>query len=311
MISTIKKAFDPSKKVLKRADKLADKVIALESQMHGLSDDQLKNKTLEFKERIEKGETLDDLLVEAFAVVREASARVLGMKPYKVQIIGGIALHGGNIAEMRTGEGKTLTSTMPAYLNALGGKGVHIITVNEYLSSRDAHEMGELYRWLGLTVGLNLSGMTPFEKKQQYACDITYSTNNELGFDYLRDHMVSHASQMVQRKLNYALVDEVDSILIDEARTPLIISGGQKRTANLYIHTDLFVKSLSSEDYNLDIKTKSIQLNESGMEKAEQTFRINNLYDIKHVVLLHHINNALKANYIMARDTDYVIQYEC
>ena len=301
--------LDPSVKVLKRADKLADEVIALEPHMQGLTDEQLQNKTLEFKERIEKGETLDDLLVEAFAVVREASTRVLGMKPYKVQIIGGIALHGGNIAEMRTGEGKTLTSTMPAYLNALEGKGVHIITVNEYLASRDAREMGELYRWLGLTVGLNLAGMPSEEKKKQYACDITYSTNNELGFDYLRDHMVLYAKQMVQRKLNYAIVDEVDSILIDEARTPLIISGGQKRTANLYAHADRFVKTLKDEeDYNIDIKTKNIQLNEGGIEKAERTFRIENLYDIKHAVLLHHINNALKANYVMARDVDYVIQ---
>ena len=309
MISAIKKMLDPSVKVLKRADKLADEVIALEPHMQQLTDEQLQNKTLEFKERIEKGETLDDLLVEAFAVVREASTRVLGMKPYKVQIIGGIALHGGNIAEMRTGEGKTLTSTMPAYLNALEGKGVHIITVNEYLASRDAREMGELYRWLGLTVGLNLAGMPSEEKKKQYACDITYSTNNELGFDYLRDHMVLYAKQMVQRKLNYAIVDEVDSILIDEARTPLIISGGQKRTANLYVHADRFVKTLKDEeDYNIDIKTKNIQLNEGGIEKAERAFRIDNLYDIKHAVLLHHINNALKANYIMARDVDYVIQ---
>ena len=223
--------------------------------------------------------------------------------------MGELPLHGGNIAEMRTGEGKTLTSTMPAYLNALEGKGVHIITVNEYLASRDAREMGELYRWLGLTVGLNLAGMPSEEKKKQYACDITYSTNNELGFDYLRDHMVLYAKQMVQRKLNYAIVDEVDSILIDEARTPLIISGGQKRTANLYAHADRFVKTLKDEeDYNIDIKTKNIQLNEGGIEKAERAFRIDNLYDIKHAVLLHHINNALKANYIMARDVDYVIQ---
>ncbi|MBQ1786878.1 MAG: preprotein translocase subunit SecA, partial [Turicibacter sp.] len=309
MISAIKKILDPSVKVLKRADKIADEVIALEPHMQQLTDEQLQNKTLEFKERIEKGESLDDLLVEAFAVVREASTRVLGMKPYKVQIIGGIALHGGNIAEMRTGEGKTLTSTMPAYLNALEGKGVHIITVNEYLSSRDAREMGQLFNWLGLTVGLNLSGMSSEEKKKQYACDITYSTNNELGFDYLRDHMVTYAKQMVQRKLNYAIVDEVDSILIDEARTPLIISGGQKGTANLYVHADRFVKTLKDEkDYSLDIKTKNIQLNEGGIEKAERAFRIENLYDIKHAVLLHHINNALKANYVMGRDVDYVIQ---
>ncbi len=309
MIAALKKMMDPSLKVLKRSDKLADEVIALEPKMAQLTDEQLQNKTIEFKERIEAGETLDDLLVESFAVVREASTRVLGMKPFKVQIMGGISLHGGNISEMRTGEGKTLTSTMPAYLNALDGRGVHIITVNEYLASRDAREMGELFNWLGLTVGLNLAGLSSDEKKQQYACDIMYSTNNELGFDYLRDHMVLYSKQCVQRQLNYAIVDEVDSILVDEARTPLIISGGQKRTANLYKHADAFVKMLKAdEDYTLDIKTRNIQLNEGGIEKAEHAFRIENLYDIKHAVLLHHINNALRANYIMSLDVDYVIQ---
>ncbi len=309
MIAALKKMMDPSLKVLKRSDKLADEVIALEPNMAQLTDEQLQNKTIEFKERIEAGETLDDLLVESFAVVREASTRVLGMKPFKVQIMGGISLHGGNISEMRTGEGKTLTSTMPAYLNALDGRGVHIITVNEYLASRDAREMGELFNWLGLTVGLNLAGLSSDEKKQQYACDIMYSTNNELGFDYLRDHMVLYSKQCVQRQLNYAIVDEVDSILVDEARTPLIISGGQKRTANLYKHADAFVKMLKAdEDYTLDIKTRNIQLNEGGIEKAEHAFRIENLYDIKHAVLLHHINNALRANYIMSLDVDYVIQ---
>ena len=309
MISTIKKVLSPSVKALKYADKLADQVIELDAVMQELTDEELKHKTEEFKNRIEMGETLDDLLIEAFAVVREASMRVLGMKPYKVQIIGGITLHGGNIAEMRTGEGKTLTSTMPAYLNALEGKGVHIITVNEYLSSRDAREMGELFQWLGLTVGLNSSKMTSSEKRQQYLCDITYTTNNELGFDYLRDHMVKEASQMVQRKLNYAIIDEVDSILIDEARTPLIISGGKKKTANLYLYADQFVKMLTNEDdYTIDIKTKNIQLNVSGIDKAEQIFKIKNLYEPKHAVLLHHINNALKANYIMVRDVDYVVQ---
>jgi len=309
MIAAVKKVFDPGTKVLKQAEKQAELVMALEPNVQQLSDEQLQNKTLEFKERIEQGESLDDLLVEAFAVVREASTRILGMKPYRVQVVGGIALHGGNIAEMKTGEGKTLTSTMPAYLNALSGKGVHIITVNDYLASRDAKEMGELFQWLGLTVGLNLAGMPSEEKQKQYACDITYSTNNELGFDYLRDHMVLYEKQMVQRKLNYAIVDEVDSILIDEARTPLIISGGQKRTANLYVQTDRFVKGLKEElDYNIDIKTKNIQLNENGIGKAESAFQISNLYDIKHAVLLHHINNALKANYIMGRDIDYVVQ---
>ena len=309
MIAAFKKMMDPSLKVLKRADKTADDVIALEPKMAQLTDEQLQNKTIEFKERIENGETLDDLLVEAFAVVREASTRVLGMKPFKVQIMGGISLHGGNISEMRTGEGKTLTSTMPAYLNALDGRGVHIITVNEYLASRDAREMGELYRWLGLTVGLNLSGLSSEEKQKQYNCDIMYSTNNELGFDYLRDHMVMYSRQCVQRQLNYAIVDEVDSILIDEARTPLIISGGQKRTANLYQHADAFVKLLKADDdYTLDIKTRNIQLNEGGIEKAERAFRIENLYDIKHAVLLHHINNALRANFVMGLDVDYVVQ---
>ena len=309
MFQAIKKMMDPGQKILKKADKIADQVLALDKQMMALSDEELKQKTPEFKTRLEQGETLDDLLVEAFAVVREAAHRVLGMKPYKVQIIGGIALHGGNISEMRTGEGKTLTGTMPAYLNALSGKGVHIITVNEYLASRDAKEMGELFQWLGLTVGLNLAGMSPAEKRAQYACDIMYSTNNELGFDYLRDHMVGDAKDMVQRTLNYAIVDEVDSILIDEARTPLIISGGQKRTANLYKHADWFVKSLkANEDYTVDIKTKNVQLDEAGIEKAERAFQVDNLYDVKHAVLLHHINNALKANYIMGRDVDYVVQ---
>jgi len=309
MIAAIKKVFDPGVKVLKQVEKTADLVIELEPKMQELSDEQLQNKTLEFKERIEQGESLDDLLVEAFAVVREASTRVLGMKPYKVQVIGGITLHGGNISEMKTGEGKTLTSTMPAYLNALSGKGVHIITVNEYLASRDAREMGELFNWLKLTVGLNLAGLSSEEKQKQYACDITYTTNNELGFDYLRDHMVLYSKQMVQRSLNYAIVDEVDSILIDEARTPLIISGGQKRTANLYAQADYFVKGLKEEqDYTIDIKTKNVQLNENGIEQAEKSFRIDNLYDIKNAVLLHHINNALKANYIMGLDVDYVVQ---
>ena len=301
--------MDPGYKILKRAEKQANAVLALEAKMSDLSDEELKQKTVEFRQRLEKGETLDDLMVEAFAVVREAAYRVLGMKPFKVQIMGGIALHGGNISEMRTGEGKTLTGTMPAYLNALSGKGVHIVTVNEYLASRDAKEMGVLFEWLGLTVGLNLASMNPSEKQEQYRCDILYSTNNELGFDYLRDHMVTESVNMVQRELNYAIVDEVDSILIDEARTPLIISGGQKNTVNLYRQADLFVKTLkANEDYTVDIKTKNVQLDENGITKAERGFQIDNLYDVKHAVLLHHINNALKANYIMGRDVDYVVQ---
>ena len=231
------------------------------------------------------------------------------MKPFKVQLMGAVILHGGNISEMRTGEGKTLTSTMPAYLNALTEKGVHIITVNEYLAQRDAEEMGQVFKWLGLTVGLNLTGLSQVDKKQQYSCDITYTTNNELGFDYLRDHMVRQTSEICQRPLNFAIIDEVDSILIDEARTPLIISGGEKRISELYVRANLFVQQLKvNKDYDLDIKTKNVQLNESGIEKAEKFFNVNNLYDLEHTLLLHHINNALKANYIMARDVDYLVQ---
>ena len=309
MIKALKKAFDPGVKVLKSAQRVADEVMALDGQMQSLSDDELQGKTVEFKKRLEDGISVDDLLVEAFAVVREASKRVLGMKPYRVQVIGGICLHRGNISEMKTGEGKTLTSTMPAYLNALTGKGVHIVTVNEYLASRDASEMGELFSWIGLSVGLNLAGMQPDEKREQYAKDITYSTNNEIGFDYLRDHMVMYANQMVQRPLNYAIIDEVDSILVDEARTPLIISGGKKNTGNLYVQADRFVKMLKEdEDYEIDIKTKSVQLNEQGMMKAENAFKVDNLYEIKHAALLHHINNAMRANYIMGLDVDYVVE---
>jgi len=308
MMKSLKKMFDPGVKVLRSAEEVAHRVVSLENSMQELSNEALQAKTVEFRERLAGGETLDDLLVEAYAVVREASQRVLGMKPYLVQVIGGIVLHRGNIAEMKTGEGKTLTSTMPAYLNALEGNGAHIITVNEYLASRDAREMGELFEWLGLTVGLNLNSITPDEKREAYACDITYSTNNEMGFDYLRDHMVLYANQMVQRPLNYAIVDEVDSILIDEARTPLIISGGKKNTANMYEQADRFVKMLrDDEDFDIDVKAKGIQLNEQGMEKAENVFKVENLYDIKHAVLLHHINNALRANYIMGLDVDYVV----
>ncbi|MCL1990132.1 MAG: preprotein translocase subunit SecA [Defluviitaleaceae bacterium] len=309
MMKALKKAFDPGAKRLKAAEVLADKVLALEGQMKGLTDEQLQGKTPEFRDRLAKGATLDELLPEAFAVVREASTRILGMTPYRVQILGGICLHGGNISEMKTGEGKTLTSTMPAYLNGLSGKGVHIITVNEYLASRDAQEMGALFNWLGLTVGLNLAQISPDEKRAAYGCDITYSTNNEVGFDYLRDHMVMYVDKMVQRGLNYAIIDEVDSILIDEARTPLIISGGKKNTANQYIQADRLVKGLTEEeDYEIDVKTKNIQLTEAGMNRAESFLKVDNLYDLSNAALLHHVNNALRANYIMGLDVDYVVE---
>ena len=325
MISAIKKMLDPSVKVLKRADKLADEVIALEPHMQGLTDEQLQNKTLEFKERIEKGETLDDLLVEAFAVVREASTRVLGMKPYKVQIIGGIALHGGNIAEMRTGEGKTLTSTMPAYLNALEGKGVHLITVNDYLAKRDSVWMGKLYKFLGLSVGLVVSGMNHEQKKKAYAADITYGTNNEFGFDYLRDNMAMSKNDMVQRDLNYAIVDEIDSILIDEARTPLIISGMVDRKSDLYERANKFAKNLKAKvivenndrvfddddnkyDYIVDLKAKTVALTETGTKKAEEFFGIEDLSDISNLAISHHINQAIRAYGIMKKDTDYIVR---
>ena len=308
-MKTLKKKFDPGVKLLKNAQPLADAVMALESQMRGLTDEQLQAKTPEFRARLTSGATLDDILVEAFAVVREASTRVLGLTPYRVQVLGGICLHGGNISEMRTGEGKTLTAALPAYLNGLSGKGVHIVTVNEYLASRDAEEMGQLHNWLGLTVGLNLASITPEEKQAAYACDITYSTNNEIGFDYLRDHMVMYADKQVQRGLNYAIIDEVDSILVDEARTPLIISGGKKNTANQYIQADRLVKSMREEEhFEIDVKTKNIQLTEAGMSKAEQQLGVENLYDVSVAAILHHINNALRANFIMGRDVDYVVE---
>ncbi|MDU1429191.1 MAG: preprotein translocase subunit SecA, partial [Enterococcus faecalis] len=256
-----------------------------------------------------KGETLDELLPEAFAVVREAAKRVLGLFPYRVQLMGGIVLHDGNIPEMRTGEGKTLTATMPVYLNALSGEGVHVVTVNEYLATRDSNEMGELYNFLGLSVGLNINSKSSDEKREAYNCDITYSTNNELGFDYLRDNMVVYRSQMVQRPLNYAIVDEVDSILIDEARTPLIISGQAEKSTALYTRADNFVKRLKEdEDYKIDIQSKTIGLTEAGIEKAEQTFGLDNLYDIENTALTHHLDQALRANYIMLLDIDYVVQ---
>jgi preprotein translocase subunit SecA len=300
--------FDVSRKELKRISVIAEKVIALESTYKELTDDELKSKTNEFKKRLEY-ETLDDILVESFATVREASTRVLGMTPFPVQIKGAIAIHEGNIAEMKTGEGKTLTSVMPAYLNALTGKGVHIVTVNDYLARREAEgEIGELFKWLGLTVGLNLRELSKEEKKAAYECDILYSTNNELGFDYLRDHMVVYKNHIVQRPLNYAIIDEVDSILIDEARTPLIISGKPKNIANQYQQANLFAKKLSDADYEIDIKTRVVNLSESGIAKAEQYFSLENLYDLDAVGIVHNINNALKAHFIFEKDVDYVVQ---
>lgn len=305
----LKKIIESDKKELRRLEKIADQIEALAGTMEALTDEQLKAKTEEFKERYQKGETLDDLLVEAFAVVREASRRVLGLYPFKVQLMGGIVLHNGDIPEMKTGEGKTLTATMPVYLNALTGKGVHVVTVNEYLATRDATEMGELYNFLGLTVGLNLNSKSSDEKRVAYACDITYSTNNELGFDYLRDNMVVYREQMVQRPLNYAIVDEVDSILIDEARTPLIISGQAEKSTALYNRADNFVKRLKDqEDYKIDVQSKTIALTEEGITKAEENFGLENLYDIENTALTHHLDNALRANYIMLRDIDYVVQ---
>lgn len=292
----------------RKLERMADKVFSYADEMAALSDEQLQAKTIEFKERYNKGESLDDLLYEAYAVVREGAKRVLGLYPYKVQVMGGIVLHNGDVPEMRTGEGKTLTATMPVYLNALSGKGVHVVTVNEYLSTRDATEMGELYSWLGLSVGINLAAKSPLEKREAYNCDITYSTNSEIGFDYLRDNMVVRAEDMVQRPLNYALVDEVDSILIDEARTPLIVSGPQgSETNQLYFLADNLVKSLDKEDYIIDIPSKTIGLSDTGIDKAEKFFKLNNLYDIENVAITHFLDNALRANYIMTYDVDYLV----
>jgi len=305
----LNKIFDQNKRDLKRLTRLADQIDALSGDMEKLSDDELRGKTKEFQERYQQGETTDDLLIEAFAVVREGARRVLGLYPYKVQLMGGISLHEGNISEMKTGEGKTLTATMPVYLNAITGKGVHVVTVNEYLASRDANEMGQLYEFLGLSVGLNLNGMNNEEKQAAYNADITYGTNNEFGFDYLRDNMVLYSKQKVQRPLHYAVIDEVDSILIDEARTPLIISGSAQKSAALYIQANAFVSTLKKEeDYTFDEKTKGVQLTEDGITKAEKAFGIENLFDISHVTLNHHINQALKANVSMHLDVDYVVQ---
>ena len=305
----LKMLFDHEYKEMKRFTAIADKVMALDEEYTKLTDTELQNKTEEFRERLKKGETLDDIIVEAFATAREAAYRVIGEKHFYVQILGGLAIHYGNIAEMKTGEGKTLTSVLPAYLNALTGEGVHIITVNEYLASRDAEWMGGIHRFLGLTVGVNARDLSPKEKQAAYNCDILYSTNNEIGFDYLRDNMVVRKEERVQRKLNFAVIDEVDSVLIDEARTPLIISGGEMKSANLYIDADRFAKGIKEgKDFVYDEKTKSVNLTESGSEKAEKNFSIKNLYDIDNSSLLHYINQALRANYSMRKDVDYVVQ---
>ena len=328
MASFIDKLFNVDKKRLDEVIKKARPVEAYADKMASLSDEELKNKTVEFKERLTNGETLDDLLPEAFATVREAAKRVIGEYPYFVQLLGGVALHQGDIAEMRTGEGKTLTSILPVYLNALTGEGVHVVTVNEYLAERDSNWMGQIHRFLGLTVGLNLRKLTPREKRAAYACDVMYTTNSELGFDYLRDNMVTNVNDRVQRGLNFALVDEVDSILIDESRTPLIISGGEKQTANLYKAADKFAKSCkefkpadSKEeeyyamhpeekdgDFEIDIKSKTVTLTERGVAKAEKAFNIKNLFDVEHTQLVHHINQAMKANYTMAKDVEYMVK---
>jgi preprotein translocase subunit SecA len=308
MANILRTVIENDKGELRKLEKIAKKVESYADAMAALSDEELKAKTPEFKQRYQNGETLDQLLPEAFAVVREAAKRVLGLYPYRVQIMGGIVMHNGDVPEMRTGEGKTLTATMPVYLNALAGEGVHVITVNEYLATRDATEMGEVYSWLGLSVGINLSAKSPYEKREAYNCDITYSTNSEIGFDYLRDNMVVRQEDMVQRPLNFALVDEVDSVLIDEARTPLIVSGQvTSETSQLYIRADKFVKTLESVDYVIDVPTKTIGLTDSGIDKAEEYFHLENLYDLENVALTHYIDNALRANYIMILDIDYVV----
>ena len=320
MPNIIRKLVENDKKELKKLNKMALQVESFADEMEHLTDEQLKAKTPELKERIAKGESLDDLLYEAFAVCREAARRVLGLYPFHVQIMGGIVLHNGDVPEMRTGEGKTLTATMPVYLNALSGKGVHVVTVNEYLATRDMTEMGELYSWLGLTVGLNLNSKSPEEKREAYNCDITYSTSAELGFDYLRDNMVTRAEDMVQKPLNYALVDEVDSILVDEARTPLIISGQAESSSALYYRADQFTKTLKGQnlnvatseyeegdDYKIDLQSKTISLTEEGIDKAEKFFQIENLYDMENVALTHFVDNALRANFIMLHDIDYMV----
>ncbi|WP_313237983.1 preprotein translocase subunit SecA [Sporosarcina ureae] len=309
MLGVLNKMFDPNKRDLKRLEKIADQVELLADDMEKLSDEQLTAKTDEFKERYQQGETIDDLQPEAFAVVREASRRVLGLYPFRVQIMGAAALNEGNIAEMKTGEGKTLTSTLAVYLNALTSKGVHVVTVNEYLASRDAEEMGQLYSFLGLNVGLNLNSLSKEEKREAYEADVTYSTNNELGFDYLRDNMVLYNEHKVQRPLHFAVIDEVDSILVDEARTPLIISGQAAKAQELYRLANRFVITLKKEeDFSFDESTKGVVLTEQGIEAAEKAFSIDNLFDLQHVTLNHAINQSLKAHVSMHNDVDYVVE---
>ena len=311
MANILRTVIENDKGEIRKLERIAKKVESYADAMAALSDDELKAKTPEFKQRYKDGETLDQMLPEAFAVVREAAKRVLGLFPYRVQIMGGIVMHNGDVPEMRTGEGKTLTATMPVYLNAISGEGVHVITVNEYLSTRDATEMGEVYSWLGLSVGINLSAKSSSEKREAYNCAITYSTNSEVGFDYLRDNMVVRQEDMVQRPLNFALIDEVDSVLIDEARTPLIVSGQvSSETSQLYIRADRFVKTLTSTDYIIDVPTKTISLTDYGIDKAEEYFHLDNLYDLENVALTHYIDNALRANYIMILDIDYVVSQE-
>jgi preprotein translocase subunit SecA len=309
MLGMMKKIFGTSdEREIKKLYKRVERINELEPQIEPLTDDQLREKTFEFKQRLADGASLDDILYEAFAVVREASKRVLGMRHYDVQMIGGMVLHEGRISEMKTGEGKTLVSTLPVYLNALSGEGVHVITVNEYLAARDCEEMGRLHRFLGLTVGLNTTGMEPDAKREAYNCDITYGTNNEFGFDYLRDNMVLYKEHMVQRPLNFAIVDEVDSNLIDEARTPLIISGQAQKSTDLYFVAARFVRMLKEEEhFAVDVKTKGISLTDEGVARIEKAFGIDNLYDTQHMLLNHHIQNALRAEYIMKRDVDYVV----
>lgn len=325
MGNIIEKIFRLDAKILKKYSKQADQVVALQDEISKLSDDELRAKTPYFKELLKQGKTLNDIKIEAFAVAREAAKRVLNQFPYKVQIIGALVLNDGDIAEMKTGEGKTLTATMAVYLNALSGKGVHVVTVNEYLATRDAQWMGQIYRFLGLTVGVNLHSLTTSEKKEAHLCDITYTINSELGFDYLRDNMAPTAEQRVLRGLNYAVVDEADSILIDESRTPLIISGGAKASASQYTVADRFVKMLKKSkyvdeeykrkhpdyvpdgDFEIDVKTKSVNLTESGNNKADRMFGIHNLYDPQYADLVHRIHQALKANYIMTRDVEYLV----
>ena len=304
----LKNLFDYETKELKKIDKIVDEIEALDEKMQSIKDIEFKAKTEEFKKRLEDGEKLDDIAVEAFALAREACFRAIGEKPFRVQLIGGLAIHRGNIAEMKTGEGKTLTTVLPAYLNALSGKGVHVITTNEYLSTRNAQWMGPIYDLLGVSVGINTRDKSPKEKKEAYEADITYTTNNELGFDYLRDNMVVHKENRTQRGLNFAIIDEVDSILIDEARTPLIISGGSAKSANIYKEADRVAKNLKIDDYVVDEKTKKVTLTEEGVKNCEKMLHFDNLYDISNSVMVHNLDKALTANYAFKKDVDYVIE---